>query len=666
MKDERRQQEETSAEESVLIHPSSLILHPSVRGGLATFLVIAALLAGGLGWATWAALRLEAEQRRDRADAERVDRQRVALWRLDNQLTAILAGEDARPFSHYSAIYAPAGAVDASGLPVPPGAVLELSPLLSAELPPWMLLHFQTDEAGWESPQVLSAMLQARLRARTLTNRTAARGELLAGLARDLPAKQLIERTRRCAGNTVIRDRALLARLNRFNDNLTNTSGSNYQGNSTYDVQAANEYYRRQQARLVNPPRNEERIAKNVVLLNFCRNGEEWLEDAPAGKVAFGTNPPGSQTFLWQAIAGPRLPSSAEVTVSMSRLVGVWLAVGGRNRLALLRLVRIEEKDVCQGIVLDDDMLCSLLAGEVEDLFPGSRVLPAGDPTDEQLGWTMTTLPLRLEIDSDEPEAAVGWTPLRVGLSLAWLAALVGLAVVGLGGWSLLSLSQRRIRFVSAVTHELRTPLTTLRLYLDMLTGGVVSGEKQRDEYLQTMQVETERLARLVGNVLDFSRLENQEPKVTRAPVSVAGLLDRARDTWQGRCATAGKCLEVEDGTQAGCTISTDGDLFGQVLANLLDNACKYSREAADRRVWLRARQEGRCVVFEVEDRGPGVPAGERRTIFRPFRRGACADATTGGVGLGLALARWWTEMLGGRLSLRCPSEGGACFRVEL
>jgi K+-sensing histidine kinase KdpD len=60
------------------------------------------------------------------------------------------------------------------------------------------------------------------------------------------------------------------------------------------------------------------------------------------------------------------------------------------------------------------------------------------------------------------------------------------------------------------------------------------------------------------------------------------------------------------------------------------------------------------------------VPAGERRTIFRPFRRGACADATTGGVGLGLALARWWTQLLGGRLSLRCPPEGGACFRVEL
>ena len=82
--------------------------------------------------------------------------------------------------------------------------------------------------------------------------------------------------------------------------------------------------------------------------------------------------------------------------------------------------------------------------------------------------------------------------------------------------------------------------------------------------------------------------------------------------------------------------------------------------------MWLRARREGRSVYFEVEDRGPGVPVGERATVFRPFRRGKAADATTGGVGLGLALARWWAGLLGGKLSLHSPGEGGACFRLEL
>src|SRR5207247_9366091 len=96
-------------------------------------------------------------------------------------------------------------------------------------------------------------------------------------------------------------------------------------------------------------------------------------------------------------------------------------------------------------------------------------------------------------------------------------------------GFSLIDLSERRIRFVSAVTHELRTPLTTLRLYLDMLTGGLVTEQKQREEYLHTLHQETERLNRLVGNVLGFSRLENQRPRLEEQPAAPGELLDIVR-----------------------------------------------------------------------------------------------------------------------------------------
>ena len=83
--------------------------------------------------------------------------------------------------------------------------------------------------------------------------------------------------------------------------------------------------------------------------------------------------------------------------------------------------------------------------------------------------------------------------------------------------------------------------------------------------------------------------------------------------------------------------MATDVELLQQVLGNLIDNACKYSRGADDRRIWLRVRLASDRLLLEVEDRGPGVPAGERRTILRPFRRGRVADETVGGVGLGLA-----------------------------
>ena len=87
-------------------------------------------------------------------------------------------------------------------------------------------------------------------------------------------------------------------------------------------------------------------------------------------------------------------------------------------------------------------------------------------------------------------------------------------------------------------------------------------------------------------------------------------------------------------------------------------------RDAADPTIRLRVRCDAGRVRFEVEDRGPGGPEGERRMIFQPFRRGRKADATTRGVGL--APACRWTQLLGGRLTLESPAAGGACFRVGL
>ena len=199
-----------------------------------------------------------------------------------------------------------------------------------------------------------------------------------------------------------------------------------------------------------------------------------------------------------------------------------------------------------------------------------------------------------------------------------------------------------------------------------MLTGGLVQEEQQKTEYLATLHSETERLNRLVANVLDFSRLENQRPRLEKAPVKVADLLEHVSADWQARCRSAEKELVVENSLDAGCEVVTDVKLVQQVLGNLIDNACKYSRGAEDRRIWLRACFEGKRLVLEVEDRGPGIPLRDCRSIFRPFRRGRDADATAGGVGLGLALAQRWAELLGGRLTLDRSKPDGACFRFTI
>lgn len=345
-----------------------------------------------------------------------------------------------------------------------------------------------------------------------------------------------------------------------------------------------------------------------------------------------------------------------------------WLtAPDGTEYLILVRAARLASKVVFQGVVLDWEQLREVLRTEVEPLFPEASLEPvkAAAAVSER---AMTALPAQLNPGPTPVPPPAGWTGLRLGLVIAWIAAVVALAAVGVGGWSLIDLSERRIRFVSAVTHELRTPLTSLRLYLDLLTSGLVRDEEQQREYLTTLHGESERLNRLIENVLDFARLEKRSAKAHRQPMKLADLLDQVRQTWADRCAADGKDLVVMSTLPPAQEVSTDPVMAAQILGNLIDNARKYTREAADRRIWVWARPGGRRrIVLEVEDRGLGVPQTERYRIFRPFRRGQSADTTAGGAGLGLALAKQWAEMLGGSLTCRAAEGGcGACFRLEL
>src|SRR5262249_53779092 len=145
----------------------------------------------------------------------------------------------------------------------------------------------------------------------------------------------------------------------------------------------------------------------------------------------------------------------------------------------------------------------------------------------------------------------------------------------------------------------------------------------------------------------------------------VTSLIESLRSDWECRCKSASKELvtEIVDGCPD--KVTTDFGMVRQILGNLIDNACKYSRDATDPHIWLRARGEGRWLVFTVEDRGPGVSGRECRSVFRPFTRGRTAPEVAGGVGLGLALAAQWAYLLGGNLGL-AESREGACFRLCL
>jgi signal transduction histidine kinase len=615
-------------------------------GGFLAFVLIAGLVTGGLGWATAAALRLEREQPEERAAAVRAVRLRLALLRLDGCVAPLLAREEARPFNHYSTLF-PAPIVFAQS--ATSGTALQPSPLLQADLPPWMLLHFQADASpggGYASPQVPPPEVRKLRDSRVLTslpNVTAGRARLLGELAAGLPAKDLLAAAKARAAPATRHDSTLrlAKRQADIANNLATLAPPQKGGNAVIQQEAnpAND--------AANPDaeasRGQQRVQRAVAYNTIRSNGAEWLNPLARNDGA-----------------------SSEVTVSLTPMVPLWLRPQpGPERLALVRLVNVENLEVCQGVLLDAEGLQHLLGSEVSDLFPGARLEPIREAAPSDAEFAMAALPFRLyPSPEDTAFEDPGWTTLRIGLLLGWAAALVAMGAVGLGGWSLIDLSQRRARFVSAVTHELRTPLTTLRLYLDMLVGGMVREPERREDYLRTLNGEAERLHRLVANVLDFARLERQGPRPQPTRVVATELLERLRESWQRHCESGGKELVIEAGSPD-AALWTDAELVQQILGNLIDNACKYSRGADDRRVWLRLLADGTRVAFEVEDRGPGITASEKRAIFRAFRRGRTAETTAGGVGLGLALAKRWAEALGGRLLLRA-TECGACFRLEL
>jgi signal transduction histidine kinase len=605
--------------------------------GLLVYALIVTLVVGGLGWVTAAALQLELS-----------DQLRLALWRLDSRVSPALAREDSRPFQHYDALYVPLPALQpqAAFTAYPPYSVLVPSPLLTAELPDWMALHFQTTAKGnWFSPQVVPAQVVARLRLPQLhldlKNVTPHRAELLADLSAHQPPTDLLTRLPE-NGDTLVLPQYAQNPTEQMNQ-AANPPASQFLGQQG----GLNDLNKRQeQQRAVLSENRGNGFVDNTISYNFDQ-AIPWAE--LGGK--------------WNGLANGQ-PS----VVTVGLLQPMWLK-GPPERLVLARLAQSGGQKVAQGVLLDWPPLRDILLAQIQDLFPDAQLRPVfdGDAVEfpERL---MTALPVQLDPGPQAGSVLGGWSPLRFGLLLAWLAALLALLVVGLGGWTLLDLSERRFRFVSAVTHELRTPLTTLRLYLDMLNSGLVRDEPQKAEYLKTLDGESDRLHRLVSNVLDFARLEKQRPRLSLREVRPAELLEQARANWHERCKASGKELVVEMAPGYRPVVTADVDLVQQVLGNLIDNACKYSRGAADERIWLRARPEGtRWVVLEVEDRGPGVPAREQRGVFRAFRRGRSADVTAGGVGLGLALARRWTRLLGGKLTLRPGRDGfGACFQLRL
>jgi signal transduction histidine kinase len=217
---------------------------------------------------------------------------------------------------------------------------------------------------------------------------------------------------------------------------------------------------------------------------------------------------------------------------------------------------------------------------------------------------------------------------------------------------------------VANVSHELRTPIGALQALLENLADGVEPPDRAA---LRTALGQTERLGRLVEQLLDLSRLESGGLALRPVDFGVRGLLEQAtRECELGEAFGAGP-VWLKVSVQPGDLRATaDPERVHQVIANLLDNAVRHS--PPDGRVWLSAHGAalGRTTI-EVADEGPGIPAHEAERVFERFYRADAARAARdGGSGLGLAIARWIVDAHGGEIRAEPRSPRGCRMVVEL
>ncbi len=372
-----------------------------------------------------------------------------------------------------------------------------------------------------------------------------------------------------------------------------------------------------------------------------------------------------------QAVAANQIPHAANGADNTfdapMEQVGVSRPLWVGERLLLARRVGFDGETFVQGCWLDWPEIKRRLLAEAAGLLPDADLMPVYDSTAADPGRMLAGLPVRLVVGQSTVTGAVGPT-LRVALSMGWGAVFLAAAAAAALLQGVMALSERRAAFVSSVTHELRTPLTTFRMYAEMLARGMVPDAARRQEYFNTLQREAERLTLLVENVLAYARLERGRKPLAQDRTTVVELLKRTRTRLEQRAQQAEmECVVELNKKTAATELTTDLAVVEQILFNLVDNAAKYARSAADRRIHVEANHEGRFVTFSVRDHGPGIDRSGRLRRIQPFGKSAQESAETApGVGLGLALCQRLARQLGGRLQLADAPGGGAIVTLLL
>jgi signal transduction histidine kinase len=260
------------------------------------------------------------------------------------------------------------------------------------------------------------------------------------------------------------------------------------------------------------------------------------------------------------------------------------------------------------------------------------------------------------------PGATVlGWV--TVVLAMVFVGGFITLYRLGL---SQINLARQQQDFVSAVSHELKTPLTSIRMYGEMLKEGWADDAKRQD-YYEFIHDESERLTRMITNVLQLAKITRNEPNFDLRSTRVGELMSNIESKIASQVERAGFALNFDrEKATDDAHINIDEDCFAQIIINLVDNAIKFSKDAERKAIDIGSKLTAdNQVQFTVRDHGPGIPRNQMKKIFRMFYRSESElTRETVGTGIGLAIVHQLATAMDGKVDV-VNADPGAEFRIS-
>ncbi|MCH7822152.1 MAG: HAMP domain-containing histidine kinase [Proteobacteria bacterium] len=362
------------------------------------------------------------------------------------------------------------------------------------------------------------------------------------------------------------------------------------------------------------------------------------------------------------------------------------------GHFVLFRNVWRDGERYIQGLLVDQDAFIqniigarfvdTVLAGmstlivayqdDVIDTFGGHDVSSYTDIARGLDGALLYRSRLTAPLNSLELIFSIKRLPPGAGASVLGWVTLV-LAIVFVGGFvvlyrlglSQINLARQQQDFVSAVSHELKTPLTSIRMYGEMLKEGWADEDK-RQSYYNFIHDESERLSRLISNVLQLARITRNDPQFDLKSIKVGELMSNTESRISSQIKSAGFELRFKRSDDVDdASIMVDEDHFTQIIINLVDNAIKFSKNAEEKVIEVSSKRgAGNRILFSVRDFGPGIPKDQMKKIFQLFYRSESElTRETVGTGIGLAIVHQLTLAMNGSVDL-INVEPGAEFRI--